>query len=154
LSRLRLERLSPYERSRAEYYLFMIAFEQERYDDARSHLDAMLGSGGLNEQELEQMRVERARLFLVEEKWAEGAAALEEWLAAAGNPNAQAYYLLAAAYYQLADYEKALPPARTAVERSAVSDVAPVQLLLAIYGARAEYAKGIPLLERLLAMHP
>lgn len=154
LSRLRLERLSPYERGRTEYYFFLIAFAQERYDAARAHLDAMIGSGGLNEQEMAQARFEHARLFLVEERWAEGAAALEQWLTTAVNPNAQAYYLLAAAHYQLADYDSALPPAKAAVDLTAMRDAASAQLLLAVYAARAEYARGIPLLERLLVMHP
>ena len=51
-----------------------------------------------------------------EEKWKEGAAALEEWLKTAANPNSAAFYLLAVAYYQQEDFDRALPPAKKAVE--------------------------------------
>jgi hypothetical protein len=154
LASLRIDRLSPYERGRAEYVFFAIAFAQEKYDEARAHLDAMSGSGGLNERELSQARYEHARLYLVEERWSEGAASLSSWLETAVDPNQQAYYLIAVAYYQLYDYDRALAPAKTAVDLTAMRDVASVQLLLAIYGRRAEYGQGIPLLERLIVMSP
>ena len=53
---------------------------------------------------------------LPEEKWREGAAALEEWFRTAQNPNGAAYYLLAVAYYQQEDYKRALVPAQKAVD--------------------------------------
>ena len=52
-----------------------------------------------------------------EEKWREGAAALEEWFKTAVTiPNSAAYYLLAVAYYQQEDFTRALAPAKKAVE--------------------------------------
>ena len=76
---LNLEKLSPYERSKVEQILFSIAVTEEKYDEARQHLKAAIDAGGFNEQEISQARYQYAQLFMQEEKWKEGAAALEEW---------------------------------------------------------------------------
>ena len=74
-----------------------------------------------------------------EEKWKEGAAALEEWFKTAANPNSAAYYLLAVAYYQQDDFDKALPPAKKAVE---LMDKPQRELAAAALGA-ASAARGV-----------
>jgi len=112
---LKLENLSPYERGRVEQILVNIALSQDKYEEARGHLQKAIDSGGLNAQEIEQARYQNAVLYIQEEKWREGAAALDEWFTTATSPNSAAYYLLAAAYYQLEDLNRALPPAQKAV---------------------------------------
>ena len=79
---------------------------------AGGDLQKAIDSGGLNTVEIDQARYQSAQLYMQEEKWKEGAAALEEWFKSAANPNSAAYYLLAVAYYQQDDYAKALPPAK------------------------------------------
>jgi tetratricopeptide (TPR) repeat protein len=115
IATLNLEKLSPYERSKVEQILFNISYSQEKYAEARGHLQKAIDAGGLNEQEVSQARYQAAQLFMTEEKWKEGAAALEEWFKTATNANSAAYYLLAVAYYQMEDFNKALPPAQKAV---------------------------------------
>ena len=111
---LKLDKLSPYERSKVEQILFNIAYAQEKYDEARDHLKKSIDAGGLNEQEVSQARYQSAQLYLQQEKWKEGAAALEDWFKTAQNPNSAAYYLLAVAYYELQDYGRSLPNAKKA----------------------------------------
>jgi len=116
IATLQLERLSPYERGRVEQILVNIALSQDNYEEAREHLQKAVDSGGLNAVEIDQARYQNAVLYIQEEKWREGAAAIEEWFKTATNANSAAYYLLAAAYYQLEDLTRALPPAKKAVE--------------------------------------
>lgn len=116
LGDMRLDRLSPFERSRYEQLMFNLDMVDENYPSARGHLQAAIDSGGLNPQELSQMRYQMAQLFIQEEKYAEGAAALEAWIAAEPMPNSGAYYLLAAAYYYQELFDKALPNAQKAVD--------------------------------------
>src|SRR5690606_5028837 len=78
----------------------------------------------------------------------------EEWFKTAVNPNSQAYYMLAAAYFQMEDYDRALAPAEKAVELMTTPDANWIQLLLAIYSERKEFAKAIPLLKRLIVLQP
>ena len=91
---------------------------------------------------------------MAEEKWKEGAAALEEWFKTAPNPNSAAYYLLAVAYYQQENYDKALPPAKKAVELMDTPQENWIGMLLALYLQREQYKDAIPLLVRLVAARP
>jgi tetratricopeptide (TPR) repeat protein len=154
MSELRMDRLSPYERSRAEQILFQIAYQSENYDEARSHLQAAIDAGGLNEQEISNLRYQIAQSYMVEERWAEGARALEDWFRTATNPNSAAYYLLAVAYYQMEDFAKALPNAERAVELAENPQESWLQLVLALYIQQERWRDAVPLLERLVSIDP
>ena len=156
IGELKMDKLSPYERSKVEQILFNISYAQDKYGEARGHLQKAIDAGGLNEQEVSQARYQAAQLFMTEEKWKEGAAALEEWFKTAQNPNSAAYYLLAVAYYQQENYTKALPNAQKAVD---LMDKEKPQegwigMLLALYLQKDQYKDAIPLLQRLIAIVP
>ena len=153
---LNLEKLSPYERGTVERILFNISYEAERYDEARGHLQKAIDSGGLNAQQIDDARYQSAQLYIQEEKWREGAAALEEWLKTAANPNSAAYYMLTIAYYQQEDFDRALPPAKKTVE---LMDPAKpnenwLNMLSVLYLQREEYRESIPVLQRLIETSP
>ena len=153
---LNLEKLSPYERGTVERILFNISYEAEKYDEARGHLQKAIDSGGLNAQQIDDARYQSAQLFIQEEKWREGAAALEEWLETAASPNSAAYYMLTVAYYQLEDFDRALAPAKKTVE---LMDPAKpnenwLNMLSVLYLQREEYREAIPLLQRLIEAVP
>jgi len=156
ISTLSLEKLSPYERGTVERILFNISYAQERYDEARGHLQKAIDSGGLNAQQIDEHRYQLAQLFIQEEKWREGAAALEEWFKTAANPNSAAYYLLAMAYYQLENFAAALAPAKKAVELMdpAKPNEGWLSVLSALYLQREEYREAIPVLQRLVQAAP
>jgi tetratricopeptide (TPR) repeat protein len=151
---LNLEKLSPYERSKVEQILFNISYAEEKYEEARQHLQKSIDAGGLNEQEASQARYQFAQLYMTEEKWKEGAAALEEWFKTATDPNSAAYYLLAVAYYQLEDFARALPHAQKAIELSDKPQESWLQLLLALYLQKEQFNDAIPLLVRLVETAP
>lgn len=151
---LKMDKLSPYEQSKVEQIRFNISYAQEKYAEARGHLQKAIDAGGLNEQEISQARYQAAQLFMTEEKWKEGAAALEEWFKTAPNVNSAAYYLLAVAYYQMEDYNKALPPAQKAVELMDKPQEGWIGMLLALYLQKDNYKDAIPLLQRLISIVP
>jgi tetratricopeptide (TPR) repeat protein len=154
IGELKMDKLSPYERSKVEQILFNISYSQDKYGEARGHLQKAIEAGGLNEQEVSQARYQAAQLYMTEEKWKEGAAALEEWFKTAQNPNSAAYYLLAVAYYQQENYNKALPPAQKAVELMDKPQEGWIGMLLALYLQKDQYKESIPLLQRLIALVP
>jgi tetratricopeptide (TPR) repeat protein len=154
IAALKLDKLSPYERSKVEQILFNISYNQEKYDQARQHLQKAIDAGGLNEQEIQTARYQNAQLYMTQEKWKEGAAALEEWFKTATNPNSAAYYLLAVAYYQMENYTKALPPAQKAVELMEKPQEGWIGMLLALYLQKDQYKEAIPLLQRLINLVP
>ena len=154
LGKLNMPKLSPYERSHVEQILASIDHSQENYDSARKHLEAAIAAGGLNEVELSQVKYQIAQLYMSQERWKEGAAALEDWFKTAVNANAGAYYLLAVAYYQIEQYERALTPAKKAVEMSEKPQESWIELIVALYLQKEQYREALPYLEKLLAISP
>jgi len=154
LSKLKMDDLSPYERSKTEQILASIEHSQGHFDKARAHYQAAIVAGGLNEQEIRDTRYYIVQLFIAEEKWKEGAAALEDWLRSADKPNSNAYYMLAICYYQMGDYVKATAPAQKAVELDEKPMERDLQLLTSLYMEREQYTAAIPLLEQLIALVP
>jgi Flp pilus assembly protein TadD len=155
LERLNLDRLSPYERSRAEQLFAAVDLRQGHYGPAREHLKKAIASEGLNDQETSQVNFQIAQLFMAEDKWREGAEALRQWFATAEKPNSAAYYLLAVAHYQLGSHEAALEPAQKAIELAGgTPQESWLQLLLALRLEREEYRNAIPVLKQLLEVAP
>ena len=156
INTLNLEKLSPYERGTVERILFSISYAQEKYEEARGHLQKAIDSGGLNAVQIDEARYQSAQLFMQEEKWKEGAAALEEWFKTAAMPNSAAYYLLAVAYYQQENFTKALAPAKKAVELmdQAKPNESWLSMLSALYLQREEYKEAVPVLQQLISASP
>jgi len=154
IGKLSMDKLSPYERGRVEQILATIADSREDYPAAQGHLQAAINSGGLNEQEISQASYQIAQLYLAQEKWKEGAAAMEAWIRTAAKPNSSAYYLLAVAYYQQELYKQALGPAQKAVDLAEKPQESWIQLVLALHLQEENWAEAVPLLVRLINMHP
>jgi tetratricopeptide (TPR) repeat protein len=154
LAKLKLDGLSPYERSRVEQILATIDHSQDKYASARDHLNKAIAAGGLNEEEVSQTKYQIAQLWLAEEKWKEGAAALEDWFRTATKPNSAAYYLLAVAYYQQELFEKAITPAQKAVDLAEKPQESWIQLVLALHLQQENWQEAVPLLNRLINIAP
>lgn len=154
IATLQRETLSPFERGRVEQILFNVAYQERRYDEARLHLERAIGSGGLTEREVAQARYQGVQLLMVEERWHDGAAALEEWLATTPQPDPAAYYLLAVAYYQSDEPAKALPAARAAIERMEQPEEHWLALLTALHLQQEQLQEALPLLNRLIVVAP
>jgi len=154
IAALKIDKLSPNERSRVEWVLFAIANGQEKFAEAREHLDRAIKAGGLNEQEISQFKFQIAQSYMAEDQWKEGAAALEEWFKIEQSPNSAAYYLLGAAYYRLEDFDHALPNAKRAVELMEKPQKNWIELLLALYIQRERYQDCVPLLKQLIELDP
>jgi tetratricopeptide (TPR) repeat protein len=154
IQKIKLDGLSPYERSRVEQILATIDHSQDKYESARGHLQAAIAAGGLNEEEISQSKYQIAQLFLAEEKWREGAAALEDWFKTAAKPNSAAYYLLAVAYYQQELFDRALTPAQRAVDLAEKPQESWIQLVLALHLQREHWKEAVPLLIRLINLAP
>ena len=135
--------LSPFEIARIEQLLASIDEKEQRFADARAHLERAIGSGGLNDQELEAARYELVRLLLRQERWQEAIDGWKRWAELAlAPPGAGAYFELAIAHYQLQDLDGALEPARKAVELSREPREPYLELLIAIRIQRNELAEA------------
>lgn len=154
LATIEASHLSPNERSKLEQIRFNVSFEMARYDEARAHLAAAIEAGGLNTQEIAQARYQIAQSYMAEQRWQDGATALEQWFASVENPNSAAYYLLAVAHYQMGDYDGSLAPAQRAVDLTDAPQEPWLALLLAVKLQRHEYQDAVRLLQRLVVLVP
>ena len=154
LSKMNLEKLSPYEKSRVYQIYASIAGAQNDYDGVRKNMQNAIASGGLNDEEQQEARYQIAQMYIAQEKWQEGINALNEWFTTAVNPNSTAYYLLAVAYYQIKKVDAALVPAQKAVELAENPRDSWIQLLLALRIDKEQYAEAVPLLKRLVQSDP
>ena len=154
LSKMNMEKLSPYEQSRVYQIFASIAGAQNDYDGVRKNMQSAIASGGLNDEEQQEARYQIAQMYIAQEKWQEGVNALNEWFATAVNPNSTAYYLLAVAYYQMKKPDQAMVPAQKAVDLTESPRESWLQLLLALHIEKEQYAEAIPLLKRLVMADP
>lgn len=154
LSGLVVDTLSPYERSRVEQIMASITYAQGDFDAARKHMQAAIDSGGLNEQEASQAKYQIAQMFMAEEKWVEGAAAMEAWIKQAKEPSSAAYYLLAVAYYQQEKFDSALPNAKKAVDLVEKPQESWLQLYMSLLLQAENFKDAVPVLERLISLFP
>jgi predicted Zn-dependent protease len=146
--------LTPFARSRVEQILFSVAYQQKRYDEAREHLQRAIAAGGLSEQEVADARYQCAQVLMQQERWPEGAAALESWLVTAKQPTAAAYYLLAVAYYQSKDFAKALPMSRAAIDHMQQPQESWLTLLSALYLQQKRFEDAASVLNQLITLAP
>jgi tetratricopeptide (TPR) repeat protein len=154
LADLRIDRLSPFEKSRLHQLLFNLEMNDEDYPAAREQLQLAIDSGGLNPQEMSQMRYQMAQLYVQEEKYAEAAAALEAWIASEPMPNSAAYYLLAASYYYQELFDKALPNAQKAVDLANPPLEGWLSMLASLLIQKEDYVGALPVIKRMVNMFP
>ncbi len=155
LDSLKLDRLSPYELSRVEEIYAQISNGQGDTEGTRQHLQKALDAGGLNMKESQQIRYNIASLYIVDGKYKEGAAALENWFKTAQMPNSAAYYLLAVSYYQQNPKDnRAFEAAKKCIALMEEPNTGWMELLLAMYVDRNQFKNAIPLVKRMIEAKP
>jgi tetratricopeptide (TPR) repeat protein len=155
LATLKLDKLSPYELSRVEEIMAQISNGEGDNVATREHLEKAVAAGGLNPQEVQQVKYQIASLYIVDGKYKEGAAALEDWFKTEPMPGSAAYYMLAVAYYQLNPKDdRAFRAAKKCVELMDTPNTGWMELLLAMYVERQDFKDAIPLSERMIAVDP
>jgi tetratricopeptide (TPR) repeat protein len=155
LGKLRLDNLSPHERAVAQRVYGYISYGKEENDAAIEHLrQALAEEDALKPRDRADVLFQIAQIQAVEGRWKDLIATLEVWLQVVERPNSVGYYMMALAYFQLEDFDAALPPAQKAVEIAKVPQQAWLQLLLAIHLTRENYAAARPVLGQMIALYP
>ena len=154
LDKLRMRNLNPLERAQAHRLRGYVAHGRGDLASARDLLEKTIAEGVLPRTEVASLRFQIAQLWFQEENWAEGAQHLEIWFTIEPNPLPAAHYMLALAYYQLGDLEKALLRAQMAVDATDEPKEGWLQLLLALRLTRKEYPESVPILEQLVRRFP
>ncbi|MCS5628644.1 MAG: tetratricopeptide repeat protein, partial [Planctomycetes bacterium] len=145
------DRRNDYETALMQQLFGHVYSERADYERALQSFGAAIATQALPRQAELNLRYNLGQLYLATERYAEAIDALETWMQLAENPGPRAYVMLAHAYVSLGEYSKALPPARTAVERSPKPEEQWLRLLLAIHLELDQLAEAAEVLEVLVA---
>ena len=155
LGKIRLKSATPYTRALVYKMNAYIWYERENPEKALEFLQKALAEPeGMPKEDRADVLFQVAQIQGSQQKWKEMIASLNTWFETIETPNSVGYYLLAMAYYQLQDYEKALAPAQKAVEIAETPQQAWLQLLLSIHLTNKQYDQATPVLLQLITLYP
>ncbi|MBW2418282.1 MAG: tetratricopeptide repeat protein [Deltaproteobacteria bacterium] len=149
-----MRNLNPLEKSKVYTMRAYIENGRENTAGAREFLAKAIAEKVLSPEDTARLRLQIAQLWFQDSNWTEGAKSLEYWFTVAPDPQPAHYYLLALAYYQLEDYEKALVPAQQTLALSEKPREGWLQLVLSLRLTLKQYKEAIPILEELVVRFP
>lgn len=145
-----LERAKPYPFTLVHQAYGFIEANNENYEKAAEHFAAALSTDTLPPSQQLSTRFNLGQIYMMLDDWDRAVDTLNTWFQESEQAQPIAYYMLAVAYYQGDHREKALEPARMAVETAKDPRETWMQLLLSIYMENKQYQEALPLLERLV----
>ncbi len=95
-----------------------------------------------------------AQLLIFTGKYKEGIKYLEHWIESEQSPSLEAFILAATAYYEMRQYDKAIPYAKNVLTLKDKYDETWYQLLLACYLKTNQYQQAALLLEDMIQIQP
>ena len=95
-----------------------------------------------------------AQLYIHSEKYTEGLSYLNKWFEKESNPSSEAHLLAASAYYQINQFKKLIPHAKSAIEKSDAPQQSWYELLIAGYYETRMYRDAALLLETMINNYP
>jgi tetratricopeptide (TPR) repeat protein len=95
-----------------------------------------------------------AQLYIHSEKYIEGLNYLDKWFEMEPNPSANAHLLAASANYQINQFNKLIPHAKAAIEKSATPQQSWYELLLAGFYETKRFRDAALLLETMINKYP
>ena len=129
--------------------------EKEDFKGALREFEAAVATGGLPTAVELSVRYNIGQLYIMDEQYHKGIDTLNEWLRLVETPTPDAYILLANAWVQLEDYERALPHAKQAVDMSVNKPREGwMKMLLSLYFQLERYPQAEGVLERLVRLWP
>jgi tetratricopeptide (TPR) repeat protein len=147
-------RLNDYEQALVQQLFGYVAASKEDFAEAAKRFDAALALESLPEGQQVSIRFNLAQIYMMLERWEDAITTFNRWFAEVETPNSNGYYMLAVAYYQSGDLDKAFEPASKALEIATKPKEAWIRLLLALHMEKKEYKKALPLVEKLVSLYP
>jgi tetratricopeptide (TPR) repeat protein len=134
------------------YYL------QERYDDAIRAYDQVLAQPGLPEALMQSTLKTKSQLMFTQEDYEGALEVIRELMAIIPEPSADVLMIEGQALFQLARYEEALVPIKTAIDMYRDQGQKPKEnwllLLRVIYFEQKDYESMIGVVKELIAYYP
>lgn len=147
-------RLQDHERALVYQFLSLIQAAQENYKVSVEYMEKCLKQEALPEAAQLTMMYNVAQIHLALEQYPEAISALKRWFRRTEKRTPHAYYLLAVAYYQQSELDKALRPATRAVKLAEKPTQAWLQMLVGLHLYGDRYEEALPHVETLVAYFP
>ena len=150
------KRIKDYDRAVLLQTLGYIEADRENYQGAASAFKQCLAiEDGLPDQAKVDLMYNLGQLYMALEQYDNAIAQLTSWFKIAENPNAKAYILLANAYYNKNDFDKATKLAEAAIKKGgASSNENWFRFLLALYFEQNKYKHAEALLQVMVKRFP
>src|SRR6056297_3871840 len=126
----------------------------EDMDRALADFSAALDLNALPEDQQNRLRFNLAQIYFVNERYEDSIRLFEEWMKADVQVTDTAWFMLAAAYYNLDNYQKALESIQSAVDVSPEPQKRYYDLLNAIYSELGNVDDRTGLLETMVELWP
>jgi len=127
----------------------------EDMESAAEDFAAALELDALPEDQEDRLRFNLAQLYFVGERYEEAIRLFETWMAGDDvNVTDTAYFMLAASYYNLDDYDAALEPARKAIDTADEPDRRYYELLNILFSNLEMSTERTRLLEEMVELWP
>lgn len=127
---------------------------QENYKRSIESFIKAVRSDALPDKMTHELTYIIAQLYIHSEKYTEGLSYLDKWFEKESNPSSAAHLLAASAYYQINQFKKLLPHAKSAIEKSDAPQQSWYELLIAGYYETRMYRDAALLLETMINKYP
>ncbi len=155
LDKLRPPNLNPLERAEVfRIRAFIVYYTDDNLDAARDYMEQAFAENAFDAESQAGIRFQIGQLYMQQERWGDAAESFEKWFAMGVEPNPNAYYTLALAYFQQEKIAKARIPAKKSVDLGSEPRENWLQLLLAILLTEKDYEGAVPVLEMLVVRYP
>ena len=112
------------DRSKMYYYQGYIYFSQEKYSLAEQAYKNLMAEPDSTDQERQNSLFSLAQLSYIDEDYKQAINYLQEWVEGEEEPGADAYGLIAQAYYQIENFQESVKAIDTAINISESRDIA------------------------------
>lgn len=147
-----------YEKAMTDNMLAYVYFNIENYAKAANAYESITKLNTIPEGIVQTAWYSLAKLYLMQEQYPKALKALNAWFKRVENPGGEAYILRAQIYYQLEQYQKALPDVKKAMAKARAKNKKPDEnwLLLerAVYYQNKNYQGMAKSLQDLLLHYP
>lgn len=158
LQALEKRKRNSYETAMTHNMYAYVYFNQEKVPEAIGAYEDVLAIENIPDSLRQTTLYSVAKLHLMEEQYDKALKPLNEWFGIVEKANAEAYVLRAQTYYQLGNYEKALPDVKTAISMVKESGKPPrenwLMLERAVYYQNKDFASLARCLQDLATLYP
>lgn len=150
--------LSPYEIAQIYNLKAYTYYQQERYKDAIRAYETLLQQGELPDALVQSTLKTMSQLYFTEENYDKALETVRRLMSVVDDPSPDVYMLLGQAYFQKGDYNRALGPIQTAIDKYRAQGRTPKEnwllLLRVIHFENKNYSAMAEVLKELIRYYP